>query len=457
MRCDVRIKNNEEKDIASLSRPASKILSGQVDIDANASVTRSATVTFVDEKGKLRFEAHSPAHGAVFVDRFISIVYEVWLPKYQEWAKIPLFWGPISGYSRNGAEVTVEAMGKERLLQAPHTVFKGYTLKKGTSIHDCIKNIARRQGETRFRIPRLKSKLTRPRGVHRGAVPWKLIAGGKHVSGFTVTKRRGGAKHDKHDKHKKDVERKESPGLIRGVPGNYDAIYNGRGELEAQKLNHKVQHKFKWARDLATRPNLDYDDENFINYVIVYGSAPKGKKQRPEGHACLPVSNPLSPHRLGRNGKPRRMILEVKADHLKTEAQCAKHAKKVLKHHAQEGVDISFDVLPFPMLEENDWIEVETQEYKFKFQVKTITIPLISDQLMSVGYHKKVKPLKHRKKQGGGRAGPGGGQGRGGHGGRHHGNHHRGRHHRGRHRGRHNRGQHHRGKHHGGKHKAGKR
>lgn len=430
---DVEIKDRNEDTISTLSALANRVIGGAVQVDSGADITRTLeSLTIVDPKRKLRFEADTPAHGAVYADRFVSVAYRVYVPStvttfegetitgIGDWVPIPVFWGPVGHYAREGVEVSIDARGKEVLGLDPALVHEGYTLHKGAKITESIKDVARRQGETRFDIPELNARLKKPRVVERGAEWWKVIAGEKRVP---------------HLK-KKDfyLDRpipfplftlEPTPGLVAGIPGHYGAFRNARGQLAVRRLTRHSTYTFRYGRDLTTRPSLDYDSDAIRNFVRVLGK--KQGHRRAEGHAALDPSHPLSPQAMSWNGKPRYLEHTVNAEHLKSDAECRSHAKEILKRVSQQALDISFECFPIPMLEEDDWIEVETPEYRIPVQAKQFTIPLSSDSNMSIGRHKKVRIKKRRRThRGGGRAGPPGGRGGGGRH-RHHRHHHGGR------------------------------
>lgn len=86
MRVEIQVLNRDEEVIRSLTVPASKILDGEVQIDATADVTRSLNLTLHDPNHRLHFDAESPADGALFADRFIRVYYQVPLPTLESTA-----------------------------------------------------------------------------------------------------------------------------------------------------------------------------------------------------------------------------------------------------------------------------------------------------------------------------------------------------------------------------------
>lgn len=433
---DIALLNQDEQEITSLTAPINKVVSGSVQLDATASITRSLDLTVLDNHRKLRFERHSPAHGSVFADNFVSVRYEVYVPDtvvtldgetiagIGDWVSIPVFWGPLSAYARNGAEVSLEAQGKESLMLDPHFATHGYTIDRNTRLDDAIRHVAEKAGETRFALPDLDHKLNSARSVAGHSEPWLILTNAKNVPGFKKAK----GIYDKPIPFPVDYKKSPVGGLVDGVPGHWGAFYDGRGRLCVRRLDRHSIHTFKEGRDLiaGSPPQISYDITAFRNYVKVKGGKPKGKKPA-FGHAALPPANPMSPDALSRNGKPRYMTEFIEAENLKTDDECKDRAHEVLERLAQEGVDVEFSCLPFPLIEENDVITLKTSEFSIDFQIRQMTIPLTSDEAMTFGRHQKVsvgrrKTKKWRRRHGGGQAGPGG---RGGHGGSGHHHHHK--------------------------------
>src|SRR5690606_35115590 len=106
----VTIRNRNEEAQEAI-RVSSRLVAGEVMGDVSQDVTRSLSLGLVDPEGKLRFEGRSPARGAVFADRFVSVEYGVFVPELDEWVDVPVFWGPVTDFSRSGHLVTIEAQG----------------------------------------------------------------------------------------------------------------------------------------------------------------------------------------------------------------------------------------------------------------------------------------------------------------------------------------------------------
>lgn len=373
IRVDLTVRDRDEKPVGSLSAPINRMLSGSVDVDATADITRSLHLTVIDPERKLRFEANSPAHGALYADRFLSARYEVLVEPIEAWVSVPVFWGPISKYERSGGEVTLEAQDKESLLLAPHYATHGYTIPKRTRLDDAIERVARRAGERRFALPRLDHRLARPRPVTARQEPWKVLAGGAE-----------------------NREGRRIAGLVEKAPGNRHVYYNPRGRLAVRRVAKRPSWTFAHGRDLISHPQVRHDTGEVINCVVVTGAKPKGKPPA-HGRAVLPARHPLSPAKLAWNGVPRERTAFVDTE-LKTDRACRQRAAEVLDRLAAGGVEATFECLPVPHLEPWDRVRVVTPEMHFSFHLRKFTLPLTAaDPAMSIGFNRAVKQWKRRR------------------------------------------------------------
>lgn len=376
----VQILDKREKVIQSLDVPASRMTTGQVTVDATATVTRSLAMTFVDPLRRLGFDAASPAKGAIFADNMVAVRYCVEVDPLG-WIEIPVFWGPITTFERDAASVTIEAQGKEALALDPHFATQGYTLAKGRRVDNAIRDVMDRVGETRYHLPDLPARLQSRRAILPDDEPWDIVkfgwASSKKVYHGKGKKRRG---------QKQDVEYN---GLVK-VAGHYYAYYNGRGQLAVRRRVRTPMLTLQEGRDLVTVPTVKFDALAARNHVVVTGAnVTVGKKHvQRRASATLPPGHPLSPYAIGRNGKARYMTEFVDASTIKTQKGCKDAAQSILDTKSTEGLDLSFDCLPFPFLEELDYVTVRTQDYSLAIPLETFTIPLDGSSNMTVGYAK---------------------------------------------------------------------
>ena len=347
---------NTEQDTSSTS--SNRRLDGQVVVDATQDVTRSASLTLYDPEDKLNFDTESPSDGAIYMDRMIRIEYCVYVPALSRWVDVPIFTGPVTKLSRDGAIVSVECQGKEVLAKG--AVWKPITFKKGARRIDVVRSLMRnRAGENRFMFPNDPSKITKAVTLPRQAVVWdeaKRLAGGRGL------------------------------------------WYDGRGWLRMQSYSTSPVFAFRSGDDgtVLTRPNVSFSTDEVKNVIHVTGGIPKGKKTAVSAVASAPKSHPMNHNRLGRNGVPRYMVEFVEDTNLTTTKDAQKRADAMLAPRLLEAVEVQFDAMPIPHLEPWDVVSLRTDEFSTNFRLKQFTIPLTSGNPMPVGYLRKLTPNRRR-------------------------------------------------------------
>lgn len=362
--------DGDEKLLGSLGSLG--LFTGAVQFDRTADVTRSLSVTIAEPRHINAFEPDSPTDGALYPDQFLYAARGVFVPELAGYVFVPLFFGPITMVERGGAEIQIEAQGKERLMLAPHYAGRPYNVRKRTRVDDAIKQVAYwASGELRFALPDLPRRLPRSRGVGIDSEPWKVIAGGEE-----------------------NAKGRRLSGLVDRGGKSLTPFYDGYGRLAAAKLNRPPAWVFREGVELLDIPTITYDQESFRNTVIVRGGKRK-KRPRAEGRAHLPAKHPLSPQKLGRNDRPRYLIEFVEKEGLRTDAQCDRHATEVLNRLSGEGVTASFNSLPIPHLTEVDNAVVETDGFRFSFPIEQMSIPLHAGESMAVG---GTKPIRRGRK-----------------------------------------------------------
>ena len=368
IRASLVLLDRDEKVIDALTGPDKMtwLLRGQVQVETAGDTSRSLSIEILDPTNGLRFEANSPADGAIYSDRFIAATYDVYVDALERWVPVPVFYGPVTRFERNGAVCTVEARGKESLMLEPHFATAGYTVRKRTKIGDGIRQVAGKVGEHRYALPTLDRRLRASRPVQPESEPWKVLRGGEV-----------------------NTKQKAIPGLVERIEGDYGVYYDGRGYLTVRSKQRNVVHVFDTARDVIAVPALTYEDADFKNTIVVRGGKPKNRKPA-RAKVPLPASHPRSPHALARNGKPRYMTEFVDADGLKTDKACRRRGQQLLARASAEGVGVSFQCLPIPHLEEDDQVRLVTPTYSIAFPIRSLQIPLTAGEAMVVGTRKPV-------------------------------------------------------------------
>lgn len=333
-----------------VSDVSTKLLTGQVTIDNDADTTRALTIELLDPAYQLKLDQSAPDDGAVFFTRMVKVNYGVLRPDRSKGFYIPLFCGPIDDVTRTDAVVAITAKGKEALLSS--NMWTSKTYKKNTRKTEVIKDLLKQGGETKYEIPNLGDKLGADWTVKKDTSPWVA-----------------------------------AKALAKGM--GYQLFYNGRGVCIMRKVPGSNNFTFGDKGMLLTEPQPKYSIADAINAVEVVGGVPKGAKTHVYFRIVAPSNHALSPWKLGRNGKARYLTKTVSDDNLKTVAKCAARARAELSNGLIEAVDVAFDALPAPHLEEADYCTVSNDGWSSSFRYNKATIPL-SVGVSSVGYLKTV-------------------------------------------------------------------
>lgn len=334
-----------------------RLLGGQVDVDADADgATRSCTMDLLDPKGELHLDGNSPDDGSIYFNRMVKIVFTVVSVDRQSRYRIPIFVGPLSKVDRNGPVVTISATGKEKLAMS--TLWKGKSYKAGAKKTDIIKNIlVELANEQKYSIPTFDAKI-----------PKKMVIGGEETAW--------------------SLARKLALSMSKQL------FYDGRGVAILRSKSSKSIYTFRASTDVLSNVTASFDAESVINCVQVIGGKPKKAKKKITYRVVAPRSHVLSPYNMGRWGKPRYLPEVIEDDGIRSKAEARRVAKARLKAALVEQVEVAFDSLPIPFLEEGDWCRVVSNQYTGSFRMAKFSIPLTAEGAMSVGYLKRVTPSK---------------------------------------------------------------
>lgn len=136
-----------------------QLIDGQVNIQTDATIRRTATMTLSDPDGALDFtEASAYSGTSLWADRLVRVRHLIDVPGFGTVTTVP-FIGVPSSLSRRGSEVTVELQDKTA-LSARGAIPKSYP--KGTNAITAIKHLLQTcTGEFRFRLPTTTRKLSK--------------------------------------------------------------------------------------------------------------------------------------------------------------------------------------------------------------------------------------------------------------------------------------------------------
>lgn len=341
------------------------LLDGQVEIDSTAAVTRSAACTLLDPDGRAGLDSAAPLDGSIGLDRYLHLRREYWLPYAQAWVSVPLFTGPVSGVTRSGPAIEVEAQGKELLALQPAWTPRTWT--KGTRRVDIIEELMReRAGEWAFALPQ----------------GWNAQIG----RDWSVVRRVGDEQHTIWARAQ--VQAKSL--------GDKQVFYDARGVLRGRSQPVKSVWRIR-QEDLAGELTVSERTSDVVNAVVMTGGVPKGGKAPVTATAELDPSHPWSPSSLGRRGVGRRIPVAFEDSSLVTQKDADAAAERHLKVQERGSVELTATTLPVPWLEPRDLITVEVAGEPTLMRVHKATLPLSGD-LMSVGSLRTYRPRKRGRR-----------------------------------------------------------
>ena len=329
-------------------------MDGAVTVDSTADITRALDLNLFDPMGEINLDPDSPGRTSIFIADMIQVIFIIEDPWHTERFEIPVFTGPIDDVDRDDILISVKALGKENLSAA--NVWRARTFKEKQERTTVIRRILREMcGETKMRVPNLKRELSSPVKMNGDDIPWT-----------------------------------KAKSLAKGL--GYQLFYNGLGVAVMRKKKSK-RPVFQFKEDIVTTfPKTAYDLQNTVNAVRVVGGKPKKARKKITYTAVAPRKHPLSPWRLGRGNAPRFLWLEIQDESIKSKKEARELAKKELEDGLLAGIEVTFDGIPVPFLEENDVCRVDLPGFHQKFKMKKFTIPLVAGDDASFGYLRRARP-----------------------------------------------------------------
>lgn len=358
MRVRVRVLDMDQN---FLGESTSRVLSGQVDFDANADVTRSCNLTILDSDHMLNLDSSSVFGGSLFLDRMVQIWYGVYSRHLPKWVDVPIFTGPITEMSRDGDVVNLTGKGKESLLMDPASTHR--TWRAGSYKTTVLRELLGMFGEAYMDIPHQTTKTTKNLTVAPSTIPWDYI---------------------------QSVARSWGSGRI---------VYDGAGVARFIGPDNRSRWSFKTGDGgtILSKPKLQYDVSKAKNLVVVLGATPsKGGKQI-SGLAHAPQTHPLSSSNLGRNGVRRYLREDISDSSITTAAAAVKLAEETLQDRLAGGTQLDFTAIPVPHLEPYDYVTVNSGTWSTSSTMTAFTLPLTADGVMTVGRkHAGARYIRNR-------------------------------------------------------------
>jgi len=353
---EVDVLHMDEKHASSAT---ARFIDGQVNLQRDGTVKRTATLTFYDPDHAMRLDGDSPFEGAVFADRMLRVHHVVNVPGVGEVRSTP-FVGPVVKVSRDGDQLTVECQDKTLLAVegCPHK-----TVKKGRNAVDAIRDIMSDcTGEARFRLPKnTKQRLHRSYSVgwKTEASPWAVCQKIAHDLGMQL-------------------------------------FYSCDGALVLRNKPRSAAITLRQDEALTGPPQSDYDLTNIRNIVRVTGLQNKKKHIHIAAVAKPSASHPMSPHNLGRNGVPRYLPLLIDDSGIKKGSKARARAKQELDDALPMQVDASFPSAPFFHLDYGDLVRARSDWGSLTIPFTEGSIPLGLTGDASTGAQKRVSKPRRR-------------------------------------------------------------
>lgn len=354
----VEVLNMNEQVVGRLRH---KMLDGQVDVDLSADVVRTVSLTLLDPAGVVRMDADDPDGAALFADRILKVTQVVKGDRLVDGFEVPVFTGPVRAFARSGATITVEAHDMGALGQgvawAPREWARG--ARKVDVLRDILTDML---GYRRVVIPSRDSRLGKDVYIGRGQQPWK------------VAKR-----------------------LARSM--SCQLLVDGDGRVVVRPIPQRASVTFNDGDrgNLLADPKVTPDWSRVRNAVIVKGARPEGAKKGVKAEAVAPKSHPLSPTRLGLNGAGLYLPEIIEDDSIRCPRDADRLARTTLKDLLREEVRVELESLPMYHVEPGDLALVDTATYDREFRVKAFSMPLTGAGPMTLGYTRRVTPVRRSR------------------------------------------------------------
>ncbi|PXY33548.1 hypothetical protein BAY59_10725 [Prauserella coralliicola] len=381
IRTTARIHDRDERVIHTFQ---GSILSGGVQVDMSQTTSnlgfangnssggpvRTLDMTILLPRKDQAWLPDVPSTEAAFADNFVSVEYGVFVEGLSAgpgWVDVPIFWGPLTGLQQDGAQVTIRGSGKEVLALDPVLLWSPLTVKKGTLRTTAIRRVLEAMGERRFDFPHHSSKMLNTWSLDRHAEAWVMASS-----------------------------------IARW--GNWQLFYDGRGRARIRPYPQNRIWLFKSGDEgtLVSKPKISYNIGATRNVVEVTGSPPSGTTQQIRTESRPSADHPLSPWSLRRNGVRRNMVHVESGAQVNNRAEAQALGDRLLGEMITATVQVEFDSLVIPHLEEGDRVAVMVGEtyasgpqrvlegQHIEFSLLRFTIPLVAGEPMSIGLNRRV-------------------------------------------------------------------
>lgn len=349
------------------------ITGGQIDMDTSQEPSRVLSLTVLDAEHNIAVtDPAASMKGGLWIGSIIQVWYDVAVPELETWVECPVFTGPVAKLERQGAEVTIGALGKEAFLVPPsayNNVFSKTNVTASTK--------SRRQ-----MLVALLDAVGEPQ-----VLDWQGDTGSL----------------PKHFDPVKSFRKADSDYLkfARQIVGeSHQFFYDGEGRPRVRSANTQATTNLAGLELTEASSSFDLSEvRNRARTTMQKNPAHKaGNPPSPVVFTSTRQPNdPLSAQSLQRNGVPRYLDADSSGSDFKAEAQAKKAGLAALGGYSE---DVNVDIIPVPFLNPFDYVQVEEHGQGsglIRFKVRKFSFPLHAGDSMSLGYTRRILDPKHAK------------------------------------------------------------
>lgn len=360
MRRRIRILDIDHNPIADVS---DAFLEGQVNVDSDGEVSRTATCSLFDPRRSIGFDTGNPSKGIVSPKYLLALSRGIYVDELARWidVRVGTLW--LNKPTRSGDVLMLEAQGKEAIARKPTS--KQIKFSKSTLKTTVVRRILESIGETRFRIEPSSQTLSGDFVLAMDSSPWdacKRIANSMDRQLF------------------------------------YDA--EGYVVLRVRPITPLFTFRYGNGGTILADPQFTYDDGEIFNEVRATGGTPKGKNAPIVKKARVDPSSPLY---IKRHGEFVPFRYDVTNDKLTTPEQVQQLADDTLARVVLDSQSATWDSMPVWHLEQGDPVRltdaIDDHGNGAKFSqtvaLRQMSIPLTSGS-QSNGYMRRVSRSKSK-------------------------------------------------------------
>lgn len=334
-----------------------------VDVTQPSNPTRNATVILNDPGHTMDWDSNSPGSGSSSLNRQIRMWHVSYVPALGKRVRCPMITGPVRGFTRSGASVTINISGRETLMLGE--AWRPRTYAHGALKTDVIKDMLRFYGGMSSSqlagIPTLPYRLPKALNVTTSMVPWteleSLAASMSRQLFF------------------------DGMGLpqLRPHPTRpFLTVWDGDQGVQSSDILGESQ--IQWALQ-----------SGWYNAVEVTGAKPNIRAV-----AYPPPSHPLHPANMGSNGSWSVYPQREQNGNVRTTREAQARANQLMHKQLAQVVQVTAISKCYPFLDERDLIALRRTSGAVDFVLDTFSID-VAGTGMSLGFNRRMHAVKGKR------------------------------------------------------------